>query len=89
MPATAPTDGGEAPAQRQHPVDAHADQAGHLRVLRRRAHGKPERRVAEEDEQQAEHDQRDEHDAELVRADDAGDAEAASWGTATGYSLIR
>src|SRR5215207_1485183 len=68
---------GQPPAQRQHPVDAHADQAGHLRVLRGRAHGKPERRVAEEDEQEAEHDQRDEHDAQLVRPDDARDAEAA------------
>ena len=53
MPATAPTDGGKAPAQRQHPVDAHADQPGHLRILRRRAHGEAQRRVAEEHEQQA------------------------------------
>jgi hypothetical protein len=41
IPATAPTAGGEAPAQRQHPVDPDADQPRHLRVLRRRPHREP------------------------------------------------
>ena len=80
--------GGEPPAQRQHPVDAHADQPRHLRVLRRRAHGEPERREAEEHEQQASTISVTSIDAELVRPDDAGDAEAATCGNGDGNSLI-
>ena len=50
MPATAPIMRGKAPAQRQHPADADADEPARHRVLCRRAHGEPERREAEEQE---------------------------------------
>ena len=39
---------GEAPAEREHPADADADQPARLRVLRRGAHREAERREAEE-----------------------------------------
>ena len=69
IPATAPTARRQAPAQREHPADADADQAARRRVLRRRAHGKPERREAEEGESSQQHDQRHRDHADLVGAD--------------------
>jgi hypothetical protein len=58
---------GEAPAERQHPADADADQPARHRVLRGGAHGEAERREAEEDVQRRQHQQRDADGAQLVR----------------------
>ncbi len=59
----------EAPADRQHPAHADADEPRRDRVLRRRAHGEAERGEAEEDVEQRQHDERHPDHAELARGD--------------------
>ena len=69
MPATDADQGREPPAEREHPADADAAEPARARVLRGRAHGEAECRVAEEDVEEAEHDERHPDDAEIVLAE--------------------
>ena len=61
----------EAPAKRQHPVDVDADEPRRRCIQRRRSHGEPERREAEEAEKKAEHRHGNEDHPDLMRPDDA------------------
>ena len=73
---------GEAPAEREHPADAHAHQPARAGIERDRAHREAERREAEEE---PEHGDRAEAHAEradvLERDRDAADDRRSGWGT--------
>ena len=63
--------GGKAPSEGEHPVNGYAGQAGGNRVLGGGAHGKAQRREAEEGEQGQKQPQGDDDHADLMRADEA------------------
>jgi hypothetical protein len=60
IPPTAPRHGRQAPAEREHPPDAHADELRRVAVERRRAQPEPE--LGEPEEQREQGDEHERHD---------------------------